>query len=363
MLPRKIAYFAGTAGNWGGASRVLFTTLGQLDRSRFSPIVLLSGHGPAEALLRDMAIPCVVWGALTEPGRVQPYLRALWRTYRWLRREGVEIVHMNRANDWRPAEILAMRLARIPVVTHFHTVNLDHAPATRWSSAIAAVSDYVAKHADCCGVPATVIHNTVDMARFSGGADIRARLGIAADAILVSFVGQIRRIKGLHDFVEMAKGVQGEHVRFLVAGACRDKKVMEDAYSEEELHALIAGDPRIHYCGYLERIEDLYQSSDIIVAPSRWQEPFGLVCIEAGAAGKPLVATRVGGIPEIVENAVDGFLVEAGDLAALAAAVQRLLDDPALRARIGQAARERVARDFTDKPVRALEALYDALLR
>ena len=70
MQPRKICYFAGAAGNWGGASRVLFTNLRKLDRTRFSPIVLLSGHGPAEALLQALDIPCVVWGPLTEPAGV-----------------------------------------------------------------------------------------------------------------------------------------------------------------------------------------------------------------------------------------------------------------------------------------------------
>lgn len=366
MRPRKIACFAGTAGNWGGASRVLFTNLRLLDRTRFAPVVLLSGPGPAEALLREMDIPCEVWGPFTEPGRsvgqLIRYLRAVQRTYRWLRRNGVELVHLNRANDWRPAEILAMRLARLPVVTHFHTVNLDHAPATRWSSAIAAVSEYVARHADTRGVPATVIHNAVDMARFSGGNDLRSQLGIEADALLVSFIGQIRETKGLPDFVAMARGVTGNHVRFLIAGACRDKRFMPDAYSEEELRELIAPDSRIRYCGYLDRIEDLYLSSDIIVAPSRWQEPFGLVCIEAGAAGKPLVATRVGGIPEIIEDGVNGLLVEPGDVAALTACAQRLVDDAGLRAAMGMAARQRVEREFTGRPVHALEALYDSLL-
>jgi len=366
MRPRKICYFAGTAGNWGGASRVLFTNLRLLDRARFSPIVLLSGHGPAEALLQSLAIPFEVWGPLTEPGRsigqLRDYLRAVLRAFIWLRRQGVELVHMNRANDWRPAEILAMRLARIPVVTHFHTVNIDHSPALRWSTAIAAVSHYVASHADTQGIPATVIHNAVDVARFAGGQDLREQLGIAPDDVVVSFVGQIRQIKGLDDFVAMARRIAGEHIHFLIAGNYRDPRIMGDAYTEEQLRALIAADPRIRYCGYIGQIEDLYRSSDIVVAPSRWQEPFGLVCIEAGAAGLPLVATRVGGIPEIIEDGVNGLLVEPGDVVALAEKVQRLADDPTLRASIGQAARLRVERDFTDKPVRALEALYDDLL-
>jgi len=74
------------------------------------------------------------------------------------------------------------------------------------------------------------------------------------------------------------------------------------------------------------------------------------------------VATRVGGIPEIIEDGVNGMLVERGDVAALAERVQRLVDDPTLRAAMGKAGRLRVEQDFTEKPVRALEALYDSLL-
>ncbi|MBU1665820.1 MAG: glycosyltransferase family 4 protein [Gammaproteobacteria bacterium] len=365
MRPRKICYFAGTAGNWGGASRVLFTNLRLLDRARFSPIVLLSGHGPAEALLQSLDIPFEVWGPLTEPGRSMGQLRdyplAVLRAFLWLRRQGVELVHMNRANDWRPAEILAMRLARIPVVTHFHTVNVDHAPATRWSAAIAAVSNYVARHADTRGIPATVIHNAVDLSRFTSGRSLRGTLGIGPDDVVVSFVGQIKKIKGAEDFIAMARRINSDHVRFLISGQCWGDKAA-GSYTQEELLGLIACDPRISYCGYVDQIEDIYRTSDIIVAPSRWQEPFGLVCIEAGVAGLPLVATRVGGIPEIIEDGVNGMLVEAGDVAALAERVQRLVDAPALRDKLGKAARLRVERDFTDKPVRTLEALYEALL-
>jgi glycosyltransferase involved in cell wall biosynthesis len=364
-LPKRkfrICYFAGTHGNWGGSSRVLFTNLALLDRSRFEPIVLLSAHGPAQALLDSMGISHEAWGPLAEPGRPWPYLRRLLRTCLWLRRQGVDLVHMNRANDWRPAELLAMRLCRIPIVTHFHTVNLDHAPATRWSSAIAAVSDYVGRHSDTQGVPVAVIHNSVDLGRFSGGSSLRESLGIGADQVVVSFVGQIRDIKGIADFVAMARQVAGGRVCFLIAGQCRDKASMGDAYTEEELSRMIADDHRIRYCGYVERVEDVYRTSDVVVVPSRWEEPFGLITIEAGAAERPVVATRAGGLPEVIVDGVTGLLVEPGDVPALARQVQSLVDDAGLRASLGCAARARVEQEFTDKPVRTLERLYEALL-
>lgn len=362
MPPHRICYFAGTHGNWGGASRVLFTNLKLLDRDRFEPIVLLSGHGPAEALLDRAGIRHEVWGPLTEPGNPFRYLRALFRTCLWMKRHKVALVHMNRANDWRPAELLALRICGIPVVTHFHTVNTDRAPATRWSTAIAAVSEYVARHSDTQGVPATVIHNAVDLERFSGGNSLRSQLGIGSGQTVVSFIGQIREIKGLADFVAMARSVAGDGVRFLIAGQCRDKAAMGDAFTEKELRQLISGDPRIQYCGYVENVEDIYRTSDIVVVPSRWQEPFGLIGIEAAAAGLPVIATRSGGLPEVIADGVSGFMVDIGDVKAMVGLVQRMLAEPNLKTRLGEAARQRVAREFTYKPIRALEELYNSLL-
>lgn len=333
-----------------------------LDLSRFTPIVLLTAHGPAEALLDEIGIQHEVWGPFTEPGHPFRYLLALLRALRWLKQQKVNLVHLNRANDWRPAELLAMRFLGIPVVTHFHTVNIDCAPATRWSTVIAAVSAHVAQHSATQNIPAHVIYNAVELARFSRGDDLRQQLDIDQDEVVVSFVGQIREIKGIADFVSMAKKVTGEKTRFLIAGQCRDKAAMGDAYSEDELHELISGDPRIKYCGYVDQVESIYKTSDVIVVPSRWEEPFGLVCIEAGAAGLPVVATRAGGLPEVIVDGVTGLLVDIGDIQAMSEQVQTLLDNAPLRARLGKAARIRVEEEFTDKPVRALENLYESLL-
>lgn len=322
----------------------------------------MSGRGPAEALLQEAGIQNEVWGPMTEPGNPIRYGHAAIRTCLWMKRNRIALVHMNRANDWRPAELLALRTCRIPVVTHFHTVNTDHAPATRWSQAIAAVSNYVATHSDIQNVPTTIVYNTVDEERFGQGASLRGRLNISPDQAVVSFIGQIREIKGVADFIAMSRLVTGNHVRFLIAGQCRDKAAMGDAYTEQELRRLIGDDPRIQYCGYVEQVEDLYRTSDIVVVPSRWQEPFGLICIEAGAAGRPVVATRSGGMPEVVLDGMTGFLVDIGDTRSMAARVQHLLDDTAFRNTMGEAARQRVIQEFTQKPIRVLEDLYTSLL-
>jgi glycogen(starch) synthase len=163
-------------------------------------------------------------------------------------------------------------------------------------------------------------------------------------------------------FIAAAQRVAGDRVRFLIAGECREGAAIQDGYSEAELRARIGADDRIRYAGYREDMPSVYHSSDVIAVPSRWQEPFGLVLIEAAAAGKPAVATRVGGIPEVVVDGKTGFLVEPEDVEGLADRVQFLVDNPVARIAIGRDASKHVAEKFTDAPVRRLEERYASLI-
>ena len=106
-----------------------------------------------------------------------------------------------------------------------------------------------------------------------------------------------------------------------------------------------------------------YSRAGIFVFPSIWHEPFGIPVIEAMAAGLPVVATRAGALPEVVVDGETGILVERGDSDGLAAAINRLLADPHLRQRMGNAGRERVKRLFTwERSVTRLQELYDGIL-
>ena len=155
----------------------------------------------------------------------------------------------------------------------------------------------------------------------------------------------------------MALQIPRRDVCFLIAGECRDPQKFPGSYSEKNLKEMTDGDGRVHYIGYVNEVENVYRTADIVVVPSRWQEPLGLINLEAAASRKPIVATRVGGIPEAVDDGVSGYLVEPGDVKALASRVAELIADPALRKRMGDAGRARVERDFTIRPVREFESL------
>jgi glycosyltransferase involved in cell wall biosynthesis len=118
---------------------------------------------------------------------------------------------------------------------------------------------------------------------------------------------------------------------------------------------------RVKFQGWAEH-EELpaeYEDADVFVFPSVWDEPFGIPVAEAMAAGLPVVASRVGGIPEIVADGETGMLVEPDDASALAAALEQLVNDAGLRARLGEAGRLRAAERFSwDRAAAAYRALF-----
>src|SRR4029079_9670639 len=113
---KVICYLSAAAGDWGGASRVLFTNLRLIDRSRYEPLVLLPGDGPIIPLLNELGIRHAIWGKHHEPAGWVRDMRDVIRAARFFRRNGVDLLHINHANYWRPAEIVAARLLGIPVV-------------------------------------------------------------------------------------------------------------------------------------------------------------------------------------------------------------------------------------------------------
>lgn len=358
---KRICFFVGTHGDWGGASRVLFHVIRTIDKMRFTPIVMLTQRGPACEDLEQLNIRYKIWAIHDYTKSVVGYLRAVLWSMVFFRRNHVELIHLNyNCIGWRPAELLAARVLGIPVIEHVHIAPAIPYPFLKHAKAIIAVSEFVARETKAGAVPVDVIYNAVDLSRLCGS-NIRGKLSIRDDRIIVSFHGQIRRIKGIEMFVELARRIPDPRVQFLMTGPIRAEQ--EGAYSLDELKQLIRSDARILYLGYVDNINDVYASTDLVVMPSQWEETFGLVLIEAGANRKPVVATRVGGIPEVIVDGESGFLVEKSDIDGMVSRVDLLINDASLRARMGQRARDIVEEKFTTRPINQIEAVYDRLTR
>ncbi len=174
---------------------------------------------------------------------------------------------------------------------------------------------------------------------------------------VVLFAGQLAEFKGLRVFVEAAKGVLGdfENAQFLVAGAGELEREMVRWVIDQGLES------HVRFLGIREDLEDVMAVADIFVCPSTWQEAFGFVIAEAMASGLPVVATRVGGIPELVVHEGTGLLVSPGNVVELKDAILHLLRDSDLCRSLGVAGRSRAEGCFSlERMVRETADVYES---
>ena len=181
---------------------------------------------------------------------------------------------------------------------------------------------------------------------------IRQRYDIPDDARVLGFVGRLVPDKGMHELATAWRDLREEYpnTHLLLVGPFEANTPL----GEDDLH-LFETDPRVHLAGHRQDIAPHLAAMDIVVMPS-YREGFGIANIEASAMALPIVATRIPGCVDSVQDGVTGILVPPRDAAALAEATRRYLDDAALCLAHGQAGRNRVLRDF--RPAAMLDALY-----
>jgi len=289
------------------------------------------------------------------------------RLRRLVRERDIDLVHTHMP---LPAAVARVALpGRRPAFVHTeHNMWGRYRPPTRWANAATyrrnaraiAVSDGVAASIRSSVPVEVVVHGTDPRLVVRGEAaraSARAELGLPADALVVGTVGNFT-----------AKKDQATLLRALAALPRRDREVVLVLVGlgplEEDLRALavelgIGG--RVRFPGSREDVFALLPAFDVFVLSSRF-EGLPIALLEAMATGVAPVATRVGGIPEVVGDGHDGLLVDPGDPAALAGALDRVLDDDALRDRLGEHARDRALAFDLANAVRRTEAIYAATL-
>lgn len=203
-----------------------------------------------------------------------------------------------------------------------------------------------------------VVENGIDPAPWRAAASLdRAALGVPHDAPLVLVVGLLNSAKG-----------QDLALRALAAGARPDAHLLLAGHGElePELRALATSlglGERAHFLGWRDDVPQLMATCDVLCLPSRW-EALPYAVLEAMAAGRPVVATRVDGARDLVDEGASGFLADVGDVDGLARALDRALElDDAERGRLGAAGRRRFDAGYTvEHMVRGLDAVYGEVL-
>jgi glycosyltransferase involved in cell wall biosynthesis len=371
-VSRRILTVVDTLGR-GGAERLIVTTHELLDRARFEPAVAVLRE-PYHLAAELRALGVQVWTLDTSGPR--DLGRAVLRVRRAVRRFRPALVHTHLF-----AANVAGRVAAgaLPVVTTLHNPDysyedngtalfrvrkwLDRTTARRHNRAFVAVSEAVREdYVRHMGFgPIYVVPNyveTADLIRRVEAVDRhreRTMLGVADDDVVVLHVGRFHRQKAhdvlLHAFAEALR--EEPRLRLVLAGEGAELGPMRALANELDLA------DRVLFTGGVAEPAVLYASADVFAFPSRY-EAFGIALLEAMAAGLPVVATRTGGIPELV-GPTWPELVEPEQVTPLAVALVRLARDPALRAARGAAARSR-ARAFDARAgVERLEAVYDRI--
>jgi glycosyltransferase involved in cell wall biosynthesis len=369
--------------NMGGpALHVAYLTAGLRDREYETTLVagtLARGEDSMAFVARGLGVEVVT---IPELGREISPLRdliATLRLARLIRRERPQILHTHTAKAGTVGR-LAARLAgsaRPPIVVHTfhgHVLRGYFGPVRsrlfrwleRWlardTTVLIAVSPQVRDDLVGLGEKFAVIRLGIELeervADMDGRANTRRYLGIAPDRFTVGWIGRMTAIKNTEDVLSAFKTLRarGVEATLCMVGDGPDRPALE-----RRAHELgIMRDTL--FLGYQQDVAPLYAAFDALVLPSS-NEGTPVSVIEALAARTPVVATRVGGVPDVVREGDDGFLVDPGDMDALAERLERLASDPELRERMGDAARGRVlSRYAVDRLVDDVDRLYRNLL-
>jgi glycosyltransferase involved in cell wall biosynthesis len=372
----------------GGTEKHVRDLIGRLDRRRFRPIVIATSEGGVlESEFARMGVTVQVLsyrGFTRRPGKIVGTARssaaAIRGLARILRREQVSILHayLPAANVIGTLAALLARTPRIivskrglchykkerPILAFFENVANLAADAVLVNSN--AVGAAVRSAERFCDRKIRRIYNGIDTAlpEGSGAAAIPPCSPalvppLPPDAGVILYVANLFPYKGHLDLVGAAATVTARFpkARFVLAG----REEGTGAQVRNRIEALGLGD-QVRLLGPREDIPALMAAASLVAHPSH-EEGFSNTILEAMAAGKAVVATAVGGIPEAVEDGVTGILVPPRRPERMAEALLSLLEDPAGARAMGEAGRRRVLEQFPlGKMVREIEALYDDLL-
>ncbi|MDA2909714.1 glycosyltransferase [Nitrospiraceae bacterium AH_259_D15_M11_P09] len=366
----RILYLHGIS-EIGGAERALLATLAGLDRTSWQPLVACPASGPLPRALKALRVPTYpmmypAWRKLTDlPWRIPAWFH-LMRLVRTLQ---PALLHVNDLY-WVPQALHVARRWKIPLVATIRQ-NLNNPWRVRQyrlgqADVLITVSNTARSVLMQNRVPIEriqTIYSGVDTDRFCpdfDGTPIRKQFGIPKEAPVVGCLANVLAIKGYDILLEAFRTVANQHpmVHCLIVG--RD----DSTYGAQmrDLASRLGVADRTHFAGFQAEVRPFLAAMDLVVLASR-SEGLGIALLEAMAMAKPVAASAVGGIPEVVVDGVTGRLVPPGDSTALGSAILEFLANPDGLVGAGRLGRRRVETMFTlQGEVEAIESVYCSLL-
>jgi glycosyltransferase involved in cell wall biosynthesis len=297
----------------------------------------------------------------------------------YIRKHDIRVIHATEKPRDALYAVLLGKATGARSVIHMHVAYGEWmSRATLWAlrnaNGIVAISQFVADSLVEAGYPRQRIHivpNALDLDTWGADTDgrpVRQELDLPRDAPVVGIISRLFRWKGHAYLIDAFASVKREvpAARLVIVGEDDPRAAWEvgGAFSEQlkQQAAHLGILNSIVFTGFRTDIARLIASFDVFAHPS-WEEPFGMVFLEAMAMRKPVVAWNSGGAPEVIVHGETGLLAERGSVPALAQALVALLRDPDLRQRLGTAGRQRVERYFTaDRMATGILDAYRATL-
>lgn len=369
----NILFLSNSAGNHTGSPKALLDLAGNLDKGCYIPLLALPDPGP---LAEEFKASCGEVHFCKSASLSKSNVFFFWQKVRefiaFYKHHKVALVHFNWPG-WRESAVLAAVWLNIPFIIHIHNAcgkkefkkNFNFA----WAKKIVIVSESMRPsflESPKLLQKMVCIHNGVDLERFAPHSrqDPAEMLPVSPGSPVIGYVGQLSHRKGVDVLIQAAPAVLSKHPEalFVIAGA---EGIQEEGYAKslKKLARELGVLDRFLFMGKREDIPQVMNACDLVVVPSR-AEPFGKVVIEAMACGKCVIASAVGGIPEIVADNVYGLLVRPESVEDLQQAMQRALQDPCLRSRLAADGRRHVQAQFCIKSVaEKTQNLYAQLLQ
>ena len=370
---KNILYVSPFSGNHTGSPRALLDLAGNLDKNLYSPTLLVPEDGPLVQDFKGIGGEVFYKKSIGLNRRnFFSYLKSIKEFRSFYKEQKVDLVHFN-SPGWRESAAVAARLGKIPVILHVHNPCPENGMKRNFNFNLASKVIIVSEsmREDFKKYPnilnkTTCIYNGVDLKSFSlnSNSDVfRNQISVKSGIPVVGYVGQLSHRKGVDLLVKAAPAVLRRFpgAMFLITGA---DGIYEDGYTDSmkaianELEVI----DHFLFIGKRNDVPEVMNACDLIVVPSR-AEPFGKVVIEAMACGKCVIASAVGGIPEIIENGKNGLLVQPDNVEALETAILKALENNDINRSLAQNGKKTAVERFSiEVLVEKTQRLYSSLL-
>lgn len=387
--PKRILYLENAFG-WGGAAICLKLMAQHLDRSKYLPVIT-TPHNDANyatygevstwyhipdrrfdknALVKKYHVPSKLASIANYAANIIPYALRLCAL---VKREQIDLIHLNNEPINNMAGVIAARMCGIPCVSHVRGWVMWNSPMSRrlYNSVdhVITVADWVRESVLALGMSENRVQTINDgriLDEFLRPLDLdktRESLGVEPGQLAVGMVGLLIPWKGHQVFLDAAEILQRTHPECILL-------VIGDApanYNEYGKGLLVQARERslfnVRFVGRRGDIPDVMRALDVVVHASIEPDPYPNVVIEGMAAGKPVIASELGGPPEMINHLVNGMLLEPNNPIVLAESIGSLLDKPELRSSLGDEAKKTAfAKWSIHNHICQVEKVYDNLL-